>query len=189
MKSEKQILTTKFIVRAGIFTALALILYVIGKYLPITLFLPFLKLHFDEVPVFIASFAYGPLMGTIIIVLKTLISLVLPGSTIIGEIADGIYSLVFILPAAFIYIRRRKFSSVLIGFGIGFVLELIVSFFLNVYVMVPFFLGQNMPENPLLTIGVAATLPFNAIKNGIVIAITLPTYKSLHRLIDKIQIK
>ena len=190
MKETTKKLTTRFIVRAGIFSALAIILYMVSKLIP-PMFGGFLKLHVDEIPMFIASFAYGPLMGIVVISVKTLISLIWTETACIGELADFLYSVVFIIPAAIIYNKHRNFKSVLIGFEIGFVLQIIVSFFFNVLIMVPLFMGGyenfNFSES-IVSIGLAATLPFNLIKNTIVIAATIPTYKALHRLIDEINI-
>lgn len=206
MKEEKKILTTRFLVRAGIFSALAILLYLLVK-IPVPFFPPFLKFHFDEVPVFIASFAYGPLMGLTVLVIKTLLSLpfTFAESFGVGELADLVYSICFIIPASIIYQKRRKFSSVIIGLAIGFVSELIVSSLFNIYVIIPFYNGMlGFSEDQILTLCQAANadivdlkwsfvlfaaLPFNAIKNILVIALTLPTYKVLHKLIDKIQIK
>lgn len=195
MESEKKVLTLRFIVRAGIFSALAIVLYLLFKFIEIPLFAPFLKLHVDEVPIFIASFAYGPLMGVVIIVVKTLISLIFtnPAVPFIGEFADLVYSLAFILPGAFIYKRNRNMKGVIIGFAVGFVSEIVVSFFMNWFVMIPLYMEITELDDVLIkdivnAYCLPAVLPFNAIKNAIVIAITLPTYKSLHKLIDKIQI-
>lgn len=190
MNSEKKTLTTKFIARAGIFSALAAILYIVGGFIPIYLFSDFLQLHIDEIPAFIASFAYGPFMGVVVLIIKTLLKLPFTHTLCIGELADLLYSLVFILPGAFIYKKNRKFSSVIIGFSVGFVAQLIVSFFFNVFVMIPFY-GSffELPQDFIdakWTFALSAILPFNVIKNLIVIVITLPSYKTLHKLIDKI---
>ena len=193
MESEKKVLTLRFIVRAGIFSAFAAILYIFVKF-PVPFLPPFLEFHFDEVPVFIASFAYGPLMGVVVLIVKTLIKLPFTETLCVGELSDLIYSLAFILPAAFIYNKNRKFKSVIIGFVVGFISQMVVAFLGNIFVMIPFYMNLFGMDNPglkdiVITYGVAAILPFNAIKNAAVILITLPTYKSLHRLIDKIQIK
>lgn len=196
MESEKKVLTLRFIVRAGIFSALAIVLYLLFKFIEIPMFAPFLKLHVDEVPIFIASFAYGPLMGLVVIVIKTLVSLIFtnPAVPFIGEFADLVYSIAFILPAAFIYKRNRNMKGVIIGFVVGFVSEIVVSFFMNWFVMIPLYmkiteLDGGLIKDIVFTYCLPAVLPFNAIKNAIVIAITLPTYKSLHRLIDRIHIR
>ena len=203
MKEERKIkFDTKFIVRAGIFSAFAALLYIFVKF-PLPIFPGFLEIHLDEVPVFIASFAYGPFLGFIVLLIKTLIKLPFTSTMCVGELADFIYSSVFIIPAAIIYNRNRKFKSVLIGFAVGTFLQLVVSLFFNVYIMIPFYSKVfGIDENGLLAIAQAANpnvrnikwslgfyaiLPFNALKDAMVILITLPTYKSLHGLIDKIK--
>ena len=91
MESEKKVLTLRFIVRAGIFAAFAAILYIFVKF-PVPFLPPFLEFHFDEVPVFIASFAYGPLMGVVVLIIKTLIKLPFTETLCVGELSDLIYS-------------------------------------------------------------------------------------------------
>lgn len=198
---KKSIFNTKFIVRAGIFSAVASVLYILAKF-PVPFFPGFLEFHFDEVAIFIASFAYGPFLGLVVLVVKTLIKLFFTITMGVGELADFIYSAAFIMPAAFIYKKNRNFKSVIIGLSIGIVSQLLVSLILNVYVMIPFYSfvfgmsGEELLQFVQLTspkvvdiqwsLGVYVILPFNAIKDALVIALTLPTYKSVHKLIDKI---
>lgn len=200
-KERKRIFNTKFIVRAGIFSAMAALLYIFVKF-PLPIFPVFLELHFDEVPIFIASFAYGPLLGFVVLVVKTIIKLPFTNTLCVGELADFLYSFVFIIPASIIYTKKRCFKSVLIGFAIGSVLQLIVSLIFNIYVMIPFYsvvFGLNKEAilamaqsangkivNVRWSLGLFAILPFNLLKDACVILLTIPTYKSLHRLIDKI---
>ena len=70
MSIEKNKNITRFIVRAGIFSAMAAILYIAGGFIPFYLFSDFLQIHIDEIPAFIASFAYGPLMGVVVLAIK-----------------------------------------------------------------------------------------------------------------------
>lgn len=201
---SKKVITTRFIVRAGIFSALSALLYIFVKFsVP---FLPsFLEFHFDEIPAFIASFAYGPLMGIVVLVIKTLIKLPFTQTLCVGELADLIYSLAFILPGAFIYKRHRNIKAVFLGLGIGLVCQLATSLLINVYVMIPFYaFVMGFTEEGILSIcqlanpniidvkwslALYGVLPFNALKDVCVIALTFPTYKLLHNLIDKIPIK
>ena len=190
MSIEKSRNITRFIVRAGIFSAMAAILYIAGSFIPLYLFSDFLQIHIDEIPAFIASFAYGPFMGIVVLVIKTLLKLPFTKTLCIGELADLLYSIAFVIPAAIIYKRNRKFKSAIIGFVVGFVIQIVVSFFFNIFVMIPFYgMLYELPQAFLdgkWAFAATAILPFNVIKNLIVIAITLPTYKTLHRLIDKI---
>ena len=201
-KHTKYKFGTKQIVRVGIFGALSGIFYIFIKF-PVPFLPSFLEFHFDEVPAFIASFAYGPISGMLVLVIKTLIKLPFTRTLGVGELSDLIYSAAFILPASLIYKRKRNFKSVIVGLSIGTVFQLGVSLLSNIYVMIPFYMKvMELPEaailgmckmaNPKITnvgwsYGLLAVLPFNIIKDAAVIALTLVTYKSVHRFIDKLQ--
>lgn len=195
-------ITTKNIVRVGIFGALSAILYIFIKF-PVPFLPSFLEFHFDEIPVFIASFAYGPISGIFVLLIKTIIKLPLTSTLGVGEVSDLLYSAAFILPAAFFYKKNRNFKSVIVGLSVGCVFQLVISLLGNIYLMIPFYMNMMgfseqailkmcQAANPAIkdigwTYGLFAVLPFNAIKNVVVIAITIPTYKSIHRFIDKLQ--
>jgi len=193
---------TKQIVRVAVFGALSGIFYIFIKF-PVPFFPSFLEFHFDEVPAFIASFAYGPISGILVLLIKTLIKLPFTKTLGVGELSDLIYSAAFILPAALIYKRHRNFKGVFTGLLIGTVFQLAISLISNVYVMIPFYMKvMELPEaaiigmckaaNPNITnvgwsYGLLAVLPFNALKDAAVIVLTLVTYKSVHKFIDKLQ--
>lgn len=201
-QETKYKITTKNIVRVGIFGAIAAILYILVKF-PVPFLPPFLEFHFDEVPVLIASFAYGPIPGLCVLFVKTIIKLPFTKSLGVGEISDLIYGAALILPAAILYNKNRKFKSVIVGLGIGCVLEIVVSLILNIYLMIPFYMNMmGFSEEAILQLcqmanpaivdvkwsyGLIAVLPFNLIKNVAIIILTIATYKSTHRFIDKLQ--
>lgn len=190
----------RYIARVSVFGALSAILYCV-PFLTFKLpFLPsFLSIHLDEIPIFIVGFAYGPWSAVGVIVVKTLIKLPLTTTLTVGELGDLFYSLVFILPSAILYQKRRKLSSVFIGFGISMVTQLLVAMIFNVYVMIPFYmLVMGLPEDAILSMCQAANpnikdvgwsyalfavLPMNAIKNGIVLVATFFMYKGLRRFL------
>ena len=192
---------TKQIVRIGIFGALSGIFYIFIKF-PVPFLPSFLEFHFDEVPAFIASFAYGPISGLLVLLIKTLIKLPFTRTLGVGELSDLIYSAAFILPASIIYKRKRNFKSVIIGLSIGTIFQLGVSLLSNIYLMIPFYMKvMELPEAAILgmckmanpkisdvgwSYGLLAVLPFNIIKDAAVIVLTLVTYKSVHRFIDKL---
>lgn len=186
--------------RVGIFGALASVLYVVPVFSISLPFLPpFLSLHFDEVPVFIAAFAYGPWTGMAVLVIKTLIKLPFTSTLCVGELADFLFSAAFILPAAFIYQKKRNLKGVGIGFAVGTICQLVVSMVLNVYAMLPFYmfvmglsyetiLGMCQAVNPAITdlswpYAFMAVLPLNLIKDAAVIVLTFLIYRSIGRLL------
>jgi riboflavin transporter FmnP len=191
---------TKFVARVGIFSAIAAILYVVPIFQIKLPFLPaFLSLHFDEVPAFIAGFAYGPLAGFAVLVIKTIIKLPFTETLCVGELSDLIFSTAFVVPAAIIYQKKRNLKGVALGFALSTILQLIVSTVLNIYAMLPFYmfvmgfsyealLSMCQAANPAITslgwpYGLFAILPLNLIKDAAVIVITFIVYRSIHSLL------
>lgn len=203
----------RLIARIAIFGALAIILYMVpGLQFPIIPGLSFLKVHFDEIPCLIASLAYGPLTGTLLVVIKGLFKLIQDvGETGgIGALADLIYGLALILPASFIYKTMHNFKGAIIGLSVGFIVNLLFSSFLGYYIIYPlygFYFNPEVggyvnalqyivdhmfsPVDPSIKyrydfkIQYQFLLPFNVIKNLIIVGATLLVYKPVSILIDK----
>ncbi len=195
---------TRLLVRVAIFGAISAILYCVPilKF-PIPFFPSFLEFHFDEIPAIIAGFAYGPLSAIGVLLVKTIVKLPFTTTLSVGEFSDLLFSLAFILPASIVYKYRRNFKGALLGLGIGLIFQLVISLLGNIYVMVPFYMFMfNMSSEQLISIcqianpaikdvgwsyGLFAVLPFNLIKDFVVIIVTILVYKSTHRFIDKLQ--
>ncbi len=200
---NKQI-SVKFISRTAVFAAISIILYTV-PYLkfPVFFFPSFLEIHFDEVPAFIAGFAYGPLSAFIIIAIKTIIKLPLTTSLCVGEIADFIYSIAFVIPASILYKKSRNFKGAVIGLGLGLVFQIVVSSLFTSFVMLDFYMNvmglskeailkMCQVANPAVndlgwTFLLLVALPFNCFKDALVILLTFLLYKKLHKLIDRIK--
>lgn len=203
IKNKK--ITTQQIARIGIFSALAAILYIVPIFqfkIP-SVFPSFLEFHFDEIPVFIASFAYGPMVGFWVLVIRTIIKLPFTSTVCVGELADFIYSVAFILPAATIYKRNRSLKGVCIGFLIGFFFQVLVSGLLTCFVMIDFYLYlyKGLTADTLLksmqainphisdihlSLTIWGIVPFNILKDAIVILITFIIYKKISPLLKKV---
>ena len=201
--------TVRFIVRVAIFGAIAAVLYCVPFLsFNIPLFPPFLKFHFDEIPILIAGFAYGPWSAIGIILIRALVKLPFDiGETMgVGVLADILFSLAFVLPATFIYKYKRTLQGALLGLGVGTICQIITAMVGNVYIMVPFYMFMfGLDEQGLLgainavaiwkvqdikwSYAFIAVLPFNAIKDAVVVIVTLLVYKPLRRLINKINEK
>ena len=201
---KKKINPVKFMTVTGIFSALAVILYVVVPDFGLGFTPPWLKVHLDEIPMFLVGYMYGPVAAIVVNLVKTLIKLPFSTTACVGEIGDFIFSIIFVLPAVIFYQKRRKFSSVLIGAGVSTLGQVIFAMILNVYFMIPFYANfYGMPEAVLegmctkiipavkgenwkwlyASIMVA---PMNLIKDTIVIGVVLLLYKRLHILINRI---
>lgn len=189
--------TTKLIARIAIFGAMASILYAVELFtIKLPFFPSFLSLHFDEVPAFIAGFAYGPVAGLGVLVIKTIIKLPFTSTATVGEFGDLLLSSIYLIPVCLIYKKQRNLKGVAIGFSVGTVLQVIAGMALNVYLYIPFYSNfYGIPMEGLLSIcqmanpaikdvgwsyAVLAVLPFNALKDAIVIVLTFLVYRSIH---------
>ena len=196
-------MTTRFIARTAVFAAISIILYTIPflKFaLPI--FPAFLEIHLDEIPAFMAGFAYGPLSGFFVILVKTIVKLPLTSTAGVGELADFIYSAVFVVPAAIIYKKHRTLKGALVSILVATVIQIVTASFVTTYVMLDMYsklyhlpkaviLSMCQKINPAVKdLGIPfllmVALPFNALKDAIVVVVTLLLYKRLRLLFKKI---
>ena len=202
LKGKKPV-TTKFMTRTAIFAAISIILYMV-PFLKVKLpFFPsFLELHFDEIPLLIAAFAYGPWSGIFALILKTIVKLPISSTMCVGELADFIYSLALILPASIIYKKNRNFKGVFIALGVGTLSQLLVSSFVTTFLILDFYMFMmNFPKAAIMSAihnaGInidtlewpfffAVALPFNAFKDAIVVIVTLLLYKRIHVFVEKV---
>jgi riboflavin transporter FmnP len=189
----------RWITLVGMLSALTYLLYLPIFRIPIILFL---ELNLSEVVIFIGGFSLGPLAAIFIGLFRFLFSLLYTSTGGIGEFADFIYSMAFVLPGVILYQFHRDKKTATLGFIIGFLSQLIVTSLLNALVITDLyltlflnltpqeFLGyiqSVLPqvENPYWSLVVWMYLPFNIFKNVVIIALTLFTYKRTHRLIKK----
>lgn len=197
-QKDKTYNPVKFVARVGVFSAISTILYVVPIFSISLPFVPsFMSLHFDEVPAMIAGYAYGPLVGEAVLLVKTIIKLPMTHTLCVGEIADFIFSSVYILPATIVYKKIRNMKGVFIGFGISTVLQILTAMTLNVYWILPFYMNvMGMPAESILSICQKAipaitdlewsyaffgVMPLNIIKDISVFIITFLVYRSIRK--------
>ena len=201
-KEKEPYSPVRLMARVAIFGAMATILYAVPVFkFSLPIFPSFLELHFDEIPIFICGFAYGPVAGFLAILLKTLLKLLFNPSTtfFVGELTDIILSAVYVVIATWIYQKKRNLKGVAIGFTVATIAQVVVAMLLNVYVMIPFYaqvmgypipalLGLMQKAIPAISdtgwsYAFFAVLSFNLLKDAIVIVITFLVYRSLHHLL------
>ena len=194
-----------YITQTAIFGGLAAILYCVpGLQFQLPFVAPgFMSVHLDEIPILISSFAYGPLLGVFEIILKTLIKLPMTSSLCVGELGDMLYSMALIIPAALIYKKNRTFKGTIIGLSVGVIANLFMTSIVNLYTIFQLYklvygfedgyiagafdaiFNWNLTSDfdPRIAI---LLLPFNLIKNAIVVGVTFIAYKPLRFLCEKV---
>ena len=149
--SKKHVISVKFITRSAVFAAFSIILYLVpGLKFSVPFFPSFLEFHFDEIPALIAGFAYGPLSGFFVILVKTIVKLPMSNTMMVGELADFIYSSAFVIPAAIIYKKHRSIKGAIIGLSVATVIQVITSALITSFLILDFYIFmmglQNKPS-------------------------------------------
>ena len=160
---------------------------------PIPIMPAFIKFDFSDLPALIGTFAYGPLCGVIICLIKNLLHLMDSNSMLVGELSNFILGAAFVIPAGLIYKFKKTKKIALIGGITGAVFMGVFCVFSNYFIVYPVYYQVAMPEEAILGMYQAIlpsmksilqslivfNLPFTVVKGLISVAITMLVYKPL----------
>lgn len=154
---------------------------------PIIPMFNWLKVDFSELPVLMGAFAYGPIVGIVIEAIKIVIKFLLSGSSSfgVGELANFLMGLAFILPASMIYHRNKTKKTAIIGMIVGVIVVNIVSIISNVYLLLPAY-GMKMTGSAITKYILIGLLPVNTIKAVSVSILTYTLYKKISIKVFKV---
>lgn len=157
---------------------------------PIIPAFPWLQIDLSEVPALMGGFAYGPITGGIIVILKVILRFLLKGTgtAFVGEIANIIVGLALVVPAAYIYHRNKSKKTAIIGMFSGALVMQIAGILANIYILLPLY-GMQMEGTALANYVFLGIVPFNAVKALMVSVITYLLYKKVSRVIFKVDSK
>lgn len=182
---------TRQIAATGMLVAVAVILQYIE--LPVPILMPtFIKFDFSDLPALIGAFAFGPVIGVIIELIKNLIHCLASQSATVGELSNFLLGAVFTFIAGFIYKRSKTKKNAIIGGILGAVIMGLFSIPSNYFVVYPFYYNF-MPEEVVLSMYqvilpsmksimqclIVFNLPFTIIKGLLSVLITVLIYKPL----------
>ena len=183
---------TRVLTGCGLLIAVAVVLQYIEVPLPI---LPsFIKLDFSDLPEIIGAFAYGPLAGVAIALIKNIIHLAVSQSGFVGELSNFVLGASFALTAGLIYKHRKSKKNALTAGIISCIVMAAVSFPLNYFVIYPLYYSiLNFPMEAVLGMYKAIlpsvksipeallifNVPFTFVKGLIVVIFTMLIYKPL----------
>ena len=174
----------------GVLSAIAYILMFMEFSVPL---MPvFIKMDLSDFPALIGSLAVGPVGGVIIALIKNLLHLTVTSTGGVGELSNFILNAIFVLPAGFLYKRKKSKKSACGGAILGAVLMAVVSVASNYFVVYPVYYNF-MPADTILAAyqaifpGVKSILqsliifnmPFTFIKAMISVVITFLVYNHL----------
>ena len=159
---------------------------------PVPLMPSFIKMDLAELPALIGAFAYGPLAGAAVCLVKNLISLMKSSSGGVGTLCNFLLGVCFVVPAGLIYKYNRTRRGALIGALAGAAIMAVLSIFVNYYVVYPIYtafmpmeaiIGMYQAINPKVQTLWQALIwfncPFTFVKGLISVAICFLIYKPL----------
>ena len=165
----------------AMFAALAYIIMTVGR-IPISS-VPFLKYDPKDAILVIGSFILGPMPGLLITTAVCLIEMITVSDTgIIGMIMNLLGSAAFVCPAATIYRKKHTISGAVTGLVIGSLIMTALMLLWN-YFITPYYMGY--PREAVAAMLLPHFLPFNLIKAGLNLAVTLFIYKPVSKALKR----
>lgn len=131
-----RVFTTRAMVTIGLLSALSYVLMLLES----PPFIGFLRLELSDIPAIIGAFQFGPLAGVVIELIKNLIKAITASKTMgVGELANFIISVAFVVPAAIIYRKFTHKNKSFIAFGVATISMTLVGFLMNYFVTIPLY--------------------------------------------------
>lgn len=167
---------------------------------PLPFMPPWLKLDISDVPALLGGFALGPLAGVIIEAIKVVLFFLFKNSGTggIGELANFLIGISFVLPATWIYYKKKGIKLAVLGLIAGLIISSLAAGILNYYVLIPAYKAFmpidvildickkiNPAMNSVLMYVLLAAIPFTALKCLLESVIVLLLYKRLSTLLHK----
>ena len=146
---KKQTNKIRLITGTAMLTAVAVGLQYVEIAIPI---MPsFIKLDFSDLPELIGAFAYGPLAGVIIALLKNLIHMAVSQSGFVGELSNFLLGASFALVAGLIYKHKKTKGEALVAGIAASLVMAVISVPFNYFIIYPLYYNVlGFPEAAVL---------------------------------------
>ena len=175
----------------GIMSAAAAILQFLE--FPVPLIPSFIKFDFSDLPGLITAFAFGPIAGIAVSLLKNVIHLLVTQSGGVGELANFIIAAFFTGTAGLVYKLRKTRTGALIASLSGSLASAVAGIAANYFIIYPIYYKIAMPEEAILGMYQSIlpsvdsilksllifNLPFTFVKGLIISIICFVIYKKL----------
>ncbi len=142
----------------------------------------FLKFDFSNLAILVGGYVLGPVYALVILIGKCLLHIPIGQSGPIGELADFITGLFFVLPTCIIYIKKKNQLWTVIGLIIGIILLIPTAVFANKFILLPVYMPAIASGEAFKAYAVAGILPFNLIKGVILSGVYFCLFNILKRI-------
>ena len=190
MTQPKSARKTRTITMTALLSAMAYVLAFLE--LPVPLSPSFAKMDLSDFPALIGAFAFGPISGLLIELVKNALQLLTTSTGGIGEVANFLMGASYVASAGLIYQHHKTKKTALLACILASLVMGIVAALANYFILLPLF-ETFMPLNQLidsfraflpfihtkLDIVLFNALPFNVLKGLAIGGFTMLTYKRL----------
>ncbi len=174
---------TNFIVKVGVFSAIAFVLQVIGSLMSIKV-AGFLEVEVSDLPAIIIAFAVGPWAGVCVELIKNLLHCTISSTGFVGELANFAVNGVLVFACGMLYKRNKTKKGAVIALCAATLLMSGASILTNLFIMLPLYMPAVSFENKLnLTLSVI--VPFNLCRGAALSVITMVIYKKISTFIKR----
>lgn len=159
---------------------------------PVPLSPSFAKMDLSDFPALIGAFAFGPLLGVVIELVKNALQLLSTSTGGVGELADFIMGACYTAAAGLIYKRKKTKKTAVLALAAASAVMGIAAAVSNYFLLLPLFesfmpldavissFGDFIPFiHTKLDVVLFNVLPFNILKGLAVGGFTIPIYKRL----------
>lgn len=181
---------TRKLTVTALLAAIATVLTLLNFNIPI---MPsFIKMDFSDLPALLAAFAFGPLSGIVVCLIKNIFNLFLSSGGLGGALSNFLLGVLFVTPAGWLYQRKKNRKGALIGSLIGAFTMALVGIFTNYYIVYPIYtaflpldtiIKMYQAINPyvtdLWTALIYMNFPFTLAKGLLNVALAFLVYKRL----------
>ncbi|MBP3447956.1 MAG: ECF transporter S component [Clostridia bacterium] len=181
---------TRKLTVTALLAAIATVLTLLNFNIPI---MPsFIKMDFSDLPALLAAFAFGPLSGIVVCLIKNIFNLFLSSGGLGGALSNFLLGVLFVTPAGWLYQRKKNRKGALVGSLIGAFTMALVGIFTNYYIVYPIYtaflpldtiIKMYQAINPyvtdLWTALIYMNFPFTLAKGLLNVALAFLVYKRL----------
>lgn len=160
----------------------------------------FARMDLSDLPALIGTFAFGPMVGVMIELIKNLLQLLSTSTAGIGELANFLMGSAYVFTAGIIYSHKKSKKNAWISVFIASMVMGVIAALANYYILLPLF-EQFMPVEQLiasftefipfiqtkLDVVLYNAFPFNVLKGIVIGFITMMIYKRTTPLLKGIE--
>lgn len=200
LSRNEKILATRTITTTALLAAIAYILAFLE--FPVPLSPSFARMDLSDLPALVGAFAFGPLTGIMIELIKNMLQLFSTSTGGVGELANFLMGASYVLTAGYLYKYRKTKKMAFTACITASAVMGVTAALANYFILLPLFesfmpleqliaaFGEFLPLiRTKLDIVLYNAFPFNMLKGLVIGAITMAIYKKLTPVLKGVVLK